>query len=99
MAIKAQFMTAEELLLLPRGTWRYELVDGELRQMTPGGHVHGSIAAEFLGHLAPFVRAHRLGLTYAAETGFPLRRDPDTVRAPDAAFVMAAKLRNTRPLR
>ena len=94
MAVKTQLMTAEELLLLPRGTWRYELVSGELRQMTPGGHVHGAIAAEVLGHLAPFVRARRLGQTYAAETGFLLRRKPDTVRAPDASFVTAATLQS-----
>lgn len=88
-------MTAEEVLQLPRGTWRYELVRGELRQMSPAGHVHGEIAARVLIRLGPFVEQAGLGKTYAAETGFLLRRNPDTVRAPDAAFVTAAKLAAT----
>ena len=33
------------------------------------------------------VKAHDLGIVYAAETGFRLATDPDTVRAPDVAFV------------
>lgn len=95
MAVNTQLMTAEELIKLPRGVWRYELVNGELRRMTPGGYVHGEIAAEVLGYLTPFVREHQLGRTYVAETGFLLRRGPDTVRAPDAAFVTSAKLQNS----
>jgi Uma2 family endonuclease len=85
-------MTAEELIRLPRGQWRYELVKGELRRMTPAGHLHGKVAADVLSRLAVFVREHGLGVTYAAETGFLLRRAPDTVRAPDASFVAAARL-------
>jgi Uma2 family endonuclease len=85
-------MTADELIRLPRGRWRYELVRGELRQMTPAGHVHGRVAADVLIRLGAFVREHRLGATYAAETGFYLRRNPDTVRAADASFVAAARL-------
>lgn len=72
-------MTADELLRLPRGTWRYELVDGALRKMTPAGHVHGRVAAEVGANLTLFVRKQGLGETYAAETGFLLRRGPDTV--------------------
>lgn len=42
--------------------------------------------------LAAFVDANRLGVAYAAETGFLLAHAPDTVRAPDAAFVTNARL-------
>ena len=38
------------------------------------------------------VRAHRFGRVFAAETGFILRRNPDTVRAPDASFVAEDRL-------
>lgn len=34
---ESTLMTAEELLRLPGGERRYELVRGELRQMTPSG--------------------------------------------------------------
>jgi Uma2 family endonuclease len=47
--------------------------------------------------LALFVEDHRLGKTYAAETGFLLQRAPDTVRAPDASFVTAARLAAINP--
>jgi Uma2 family endonuclease len=92
VAAQSSFMTADELIQLPSGTWRYELIDGVLRRMTPAGHVHGRVAAEVGAHLTLFVRQHRLGETYAAETGFLLRRSPDTVRAPDAAFVSRERL-------
>jgi Uma2 family endonuclease len=35
------------------------------------------------------VKAQDLGTVFAAETGFLLARDPDTVRAPDVAFLRA----------
>jgi len=38
-------------------------------------------------HLFQHVEAHHLGTVYAAETGFQLTQDPDTVRAPDVAFI------------
>jgi Uma2 family endonuclease len=65
--------------------------------MTPSGHVHGKIAARVAGWLAPFVQQHGLGEAYGAETGFILQRAPDTVRAPDAAFVTTARLAAINP--
>lgn len=63
--------------------------------MSPAGHRHGRIAARFTAKLAPFVEEHRLGECFAAETGFILQRNPDTVRAPDVAFVGRERLRAT----
>ena len=85
-------MTADELLRLPRGRARYELIDGELRTMTPSGHLHGKVAARVARWLVAFVDDHDLGVAYGAETGFMLRRAPDTVRAPDAALVTKERL-------
>jgi Uma2 family endonuclease len=85
-------MTADELLRLPRGTWRCELIDGALRRMTPAGHVHGRVAARVAARLLEFVARHALGAVYAAETGFLIRRAPDTVRSPDVAFVARDRL-------
>jgi Uma2 family endonuclease len=34
-------------------------------------------------------------VAFGAETGFVLRRDPDTVRAPDAAFIGAERAQET----
>jgi Uma2 family endonuclease len=92
MSTTTQLMTAEELLKLPRGRYRYELVKGELRQMSPAGHTHGKIAARLGAELFRHVEEHDLGEVYAAETGFKLKSDPDYVRAPDAAFVRRARV-------
>jgi Uma2 family endonuclease len=37
-------LTAQELLGLPDDGKRYELVEGELREMAPAGARHGSVA-------------------------------------------------------
>ena len=47
-------------------------------------------------YLAQFVWENNLGDAYAAETGFLLTSDPDTVLAPDAAFVSEAHARQGR---
>ena len=40
----AQLTTADDLLQLSDDGFRYELINGELRQMTPAGEEHGSTA-------------------------------------------------------
>jgi Uma2 family endonuclease len=92
MRAKKATLTAEELLRLSTTGRRYELVKGELFEMPPAGGRHGSIAMRIGIVLGSYVRANGLGEVFAAETGFILRRDPDTVRAPDAAFVARERL-------
>ena len=87
MEVVRREVTAEELLRMPDDEFRYELVRGELRKMTPSGNVHGRVVVRITWPLAQHVEANVLGVVYAAETGFVLARDPDTVRAPDVAFV------------
>jgi Uma2 family endonuclease len=38
------------------------------------------------------VERHRLGVVFGADTGFKLAHDPDTVRAPDVAFISRARI-------
>jgi Uma2 family endonuclease len=78
--------TAEELLRA-QDLGRCELVRGELRMMIPPGAEHGRVAMGLGWRITDHVKAHDLGTVFAAETGFLLARDPDTVRAPDVAFV------------
>lgn len=84
--------TADDLFTMADDGYRYELVRGELIRMAPAGARHGELAQLLGWHLTGYVRAQRLGKTYAAETGFMLARDPDTVRAPDVSFVRADRL-------
>jgi Uma2 family endonuclease len=92
MSTEVQLMTADELLALPRGEFRYELVNGELKKMSPAGQKHGRIIVHLTEPLAKYVREHQLGQVYAAETGFKLRSNPDTVLAADIAFVRRERL-------
>ena len=72
---------------------RAELVQGELIVMAPAGGRHGRIAHRAGLFVGNHVLERGLGEVFAAETGFVLRRDPDTVRAPDVAFVSGERLR------
>ena len=87
-----QVTTAEQLAALPDDGKRYELVDGVLRMMSPAGFRHGQIAARLLSRVSVHVERHDLGATLAAETGFTLCHDPDTVLAPDVSFVARDRL-------
>lgn len=60
--------------------------------MSPAGAEHGRVAMRLGAALEQFVRPNDLGDVYAAETGFLLERNPDTVRAPDVAFVRREQL-------
>ncbi len=92
MSTHAVLTTAEELLKLPTGEGkRYELIEGKLRVMCAAGFEHGRVAATAARLLGNHVSATNAGVVVGAETGFILGRDPDTVRAPDAAFVSSAR--------
>ena len=84
--------TANELVTVSAGGERCELVEGELIKIAPSGGLHGRVANNCAFVLTSFVGPTGLGVVFAAETGFLLARDPDTVRAPDAAFVSAGRL-------
>ena len=87
----AELMTAEELAELPDDGLRHELIEGELRTRVPAGKRHGRIAFRIGQLVGTCVERGGLGDCYAAETGFVIRRDPDTVRTPDLAFVRAGR--------
>lgn len=91
MSTNQATMTAEELLALG-DIGRCELVEGELLRLSPGGFEHGTVAMQIGSMIAEYVDRHHLGLVTAAETGFRIARNPDTVRAPDAGFVTASRV-------
>jgi Uma2 family endonuclease len=95
-------VTADELLTWPEDPqhhWRYELIGGRLIRMVPPGFEHGEVTINFSSPLHQFVKARKLGVVTAAETGYLLSRpgEEDTVFAPDIAFVSAARLANQPP--
>ena len=91
-------LTAEELLHLSIPDKRTELVRGVLVVREPAGGRHGRVAMNVALELGSYVRTHQLGVVYAAETGFTLARQPDTVRAPDVALVRRERLPTPEPV-
>ncbi len=94
---KNEITTAEQLFQAPDIGNRLELVRGVLIVMSPAGAEHGWIASRILIRLGTHVEASDLGKTFAAETGFLIEVNPDTVRAPDASFVSHKKLSAAPP--
>lgn len=90
-------LTAEELLRLNLPNKRTELVRGMLMIREPAGYQHGDVAMRLGAAIHRHVEAHSLGRVFAAETGFTLARGPDTVRAPDVAFISNARLPEKPP--
>ena len=84
--------TADDLLRLPDDDLFHELVDGRLITMSPPGFGHGLCGGRLHVALSTFVSRRRLGVVVPQDTGFKLRSDPDTVRAPDVAFVSRARI-------
>lgn len=80
-------VTLESLYRLPDDGSRYELTRGHLVAEPPPGAQHGRIITSVVFELTTYVRRHDCGVVLTADAGFVLARDPDTVRAPDIAYV------------
>src|SRR6266700_2318991 len=92
MAQEARAITAEELFRMPDDGYKYELVAGRLRKMSPPGSLHGVVGMRLAIALGAYVEQHELGVLFAADTGFKLASNPDTVRGPDVAFVARERI-------
>ncbi|MCA9980979.1 MAG: Uma2 family endonuclease [Anaerolineales bacterium] len=83
---KTKLVTAVELAALPDAAL-YELVDGELIEMSPTKVTHGRFEHQFSRLLGNFVAEHDLGEVMVGEIGMFIRRNPDTIRAADVLFI------------
>jgi Uma2 family endonuclease len=88
----AEIMTAEQLERVHLPGKSTELVRGRIVVREPPGTYHGKIAGRLLTRVGPFVEAHGLGEVFGQDTGFKIASNPDTVRAPDLAFVARERL-------
>jgi len=85
--ITSSLLTATDVEGLSFPDKQCELVRGRLLVREPPSTRHGVIAGKLLYRVSDFVYRHALGVVCAQDTGFKIRSDPDTVRAPDVAFV------------
>ena len=87
MTTAKKLLTAGDLLAMPDDGRRYELIRGELITMPPTSHNPGRVAMRIGRRIGNFVEERDLGHDVGADTGIHIERDPDTVRAPDHAFI------------
>ncbi len=87
MTTAKKLLTADDLLAMPDDGMRRELIKGELFEMPPAGDDHGFVGEEISWRFGTHIRQHGLGRGRMAETGFWIEREPDTVRAPDYAYI------------
>lgn len=85
-------VTAEDLFLMGDEADRQELVQGELRPMSPGGGRHEETGVRLIIRLGSHVLDNNLGEVYGPDTGSLIARDPDTVLSPDVSFISAERL-------
>lgn len=79
-------ITGEELYAMG-DIGRTELVKGRIIPLMPTGHRRGYFEVLIAALLYNFVRLHKLGRVVGGEVGIYTGRNPDTVRAADAAFI------------
>lgn len=93
-----RYYTARDLAGLPRLGPSYELIEGSFQQMGLAGGQHGAFGMALCGRASVFVEDRGLGHCFLARTGFHVGRRPDTVLAPDWAFVSGNRLSEPMPV-
>lgn len=86
-------LTADDILRLSEQGRHYELVDGELVEMSPTSFRHGQIESRVVRRLADHVESGQLGEVVVGDVLFVLDRDAGLYRAADVAFVRHERLR------
>src|SRR5947209_12633315 len=65
---------------------RFELVRGEVMEMSLPGKLHGFVCCNIAALLFLFARQRKKGYVCSNDTGFIVKRDPDSIRGPDIMF-------------
>jgi len=92
---KEILMTGEELFHRP-DLGPCELVNGRIVPLPPTGADHGFVETRLAGRLLAYAESTGRGEVMSGEAGIYIRRNPDTVRAPDAAFISNERLAQRR---
>lgn len=74
-----------------------ELIDGEIRQLAPGGFDHSFSTSKFDRIIGNFVDEHKLGWILTNEAGICIREDLPRVRGGDVVFISFKKIPRNKP--
>ena len=92
---KPVLITGEQLAEM-ENIGRCDLINGEIRPKMPTKREHGQVSALIIGYLIIHNLQHKRGEVYSSETGVYTRREPDTVRGMDAAFISHERLKHAK---
>jgi len=95
MATKT-LLSLADYAALPDDGKRYELVEGELVELTFPNWKHSSIQSFLFGKLSAYLDRDPIGKV-GNDFGFILGRDPDTLRGPDLYFVTKERASSISP--
>lgn len=94
--VSSGVLTERELLRLAAQDFRFEVIDGEIVEMTPVGFLHVIIAGNVYRILYAFAVANKLGYGCGDSLIFILHRDPKTgvrkTRVPDGSFIRKGRI-------
>ena len=99
MTTTQKLITAQELLLMSESGEgkRYELVRGVLIERVATGDPHAIAVGRITTALTNYSDDNDYGETRAGEPGYRLEVGPDTVRAPDAAWIAPGRIPEGTP--
>ena len=92
MTTQAKLITADELLALPDDGYRYELIRGVLIEKIPTGDPHGETVARVSSLILGYSEDNDFALVRSGEPGYRLEWGPDTVCAPDVAWIAPGRI-------
>lgn len=88
--------TDELFMALPDDGHRYELVDGELRDMGNSGALHGYVCSTLMILMGGYIRDQKLGVVLDSSTAFQMKSG--NKRSPDLAFFAKERLQGMTEL-
>jgi Uma2 family endonuclease len=92
MTTITRFMTAEELERSPNRDGLWEVIDGELVDVTGTGGEHAVVTLRVILRLGNFVTPRRLGTILLPDSSIVLAERPLVLRLPDTGFIRAERL-------
>jgi Uma2 family endonuclease len=91
--VTTKLATADDLAAIPDdGYHRHYLLRGEIRRMSPARINHGLVVGRMFHPLLDLEESEGTGVFVAGDSGYLLRRDPDTVLAPGGAYILHEQL-------
>lgn len=95
MEVKKRLYTVDDVLELQgwdgKRDRKFELINGELSDMSPANFWHGRIAGRIYRYFEDYAESRDLGAA-SVEAGFHPANDQSTLLAPDVAFIRRARL-------